>query len=473
VKGKLAMKMFDRNALVLMASLFLAAGAAVGENVDAVFTYYQDTVRAKETGVYEHDGTVFVNVRLPFNGNPRARRKKQGEAIMTGKAELRKWAYAQTAASRGKAKPLEGKAARLVELLDKMAPGWREPTWEITVPMREFPHRAESGWYVLGWAFKKSELVKAIPTAFSEEPGLKQAIAALPTVVRNNALGEKRKAFLSGIGLLDALGKDERPSGSARKELEKVNDRLADYLKDSGRAKRYGAIVARTQTPPEQVEWTDVAGATETNETILVEVATNLIADAVVTTNRATRALTADEIAAGTMYYKGNVTEETRVADAETVETRRTVTTVVTRKGVRRRTAKATRGNARFEALFLSGGTDVNFELPETARGKDVKRNGAKDAAALEMALRENPGDKQVWALLGMQLLEQDDVLGALVCFRAALKIDERFDRAAFGLAQAYGRLDSPELSFGALVWATGVASDADGRRNAEECWSK
>jgi tetratricopeptide (TPR) repeat protein len=139
---------------------------------------------------------------------------------------------------------------------------------------------------------------------------------------------------------------------------------------------------------------------------------------------------------------------------------------VRTRKILVQRIARDYRASARFERLFLSGGSEPNAKAARTERGKAAERAffGAcapdeRERLVLE-ALRENPGDKVLWNLYGRLLQNKKDWLGARICFRNALRLDREYQFALTNLALTYQAMGRRELAVAAAIVAYGVATD-------------
>ena len=84
-------------------------------------------------------------------------------------------------------------------------------------------------------------------------------------------------------------------------------------------------------------------------------------------------------------------------------------------------------------------------------------------------ALRENPGDKVLWNLLGRMMMNRRDWHGGLICMRNALRLDRDYAFALTNLAIIYHGLGFDELAFGAAIVAMGVTEDTWCRKESEK----
>ena len=121
-----------------------------------------------------------------------------------------------------------------------------------------------------------------------------------------------------------------------------------------------------------------------------------------------------------------------------------------------------------FEKLFLSGGSMPNSSAARTAKGRAAEKafyasssqTPAEREQLLIEALRENPGDKVLWNLLGRIMLNRQDRIGGLICFRNALRLDKNYEFALANLAMAYDGMGWHDLAYGAAIVAYGMAKN-------------
>ena len=118
-----------------------------------------------------------------------------------------------------------------------------------------------------------------------------------------------------------------------------------------------------------------------------------------------------------------------------------------------------------------------NVASERTALGlaaeKQFYENGGKTFEQREKflidALRENPGDKVLWNLLGRMMMIRQDWHGGLVCMRNALRLDREYAFALTNVAIIYHSLGFDELAFGAAIAVMGVTDDAWCKKEAEK----
>ena len=117
-----------------------------------------------------------------------------------------------------------------------------------------------------------------------------------------------------------------------------------------------------------------------------------------------------------------------------------------------------------------------NVVSERTALGRAAEKqfyeNGGKTLEQREEllidALRENPGDKVLWNLLGRMMMNRKDWYGGLVCMRNALRLDREYAFALTNLAIIYHSLGFDELAFGAAIVVMGVTEDTWCRKEVE-----
>lgn len=145
------------------------------------------------------------------------------------------------------------------------------------------------------------------------------------------------------------------------------------------------------------------------------------------------------------------------------------IETITIRKTTLRKIRKASTvhiGTPTFEKLFLSAGCLDNEPRPQTVTGKDAQKafgmriSKPERESRILFALRENPGDASLWNLYGRLLQESSDHLGAIVCFRNALRLDRSHQYALTNMAVCYDAIGHHNLAVATAILARGVASD-------------
>lgn len=212
------------------------------------------------------------------------------------------------------------------------------------------------------------------------------------------------------------------------------------------------------------LEWSNVSQPSESTMQTDVSTVTNTLKLACPVTNVVVT--TVAKCGAELMTWRDQVTVRKCQTDEEVVTTVETQTVVRVVKTIRRKTMVTRSGEPRFEKLFLGGGCLANEEEPRTGRGLEAERKffgtcAMQDReAAVMTALRENPGDKEAWNLLGKMLQKREDWLGAIVCFRNALRLDRTHEYALLNLAETYASLGKRRLSVACAFLAYGIAKN-------------
>lgn len=387
---------------------------------DKVFAYYQESIQNKESGVYEWEDFVFVQVKLPYS--QKDVRKIKGDALRKASNLLKQWALDQAAGDREREPKLSPGMASVWRINDKYRPDWRYPPWQICVNGREFPPSKDNGFYSVGQSYTKKDLVAAIPASYRRQPTNNEAFSMLPKYAATKYIGKSRQEFSGACGFADALlasgtehstmpdiDKETLSAKAFRKKLEK-------HIRTSGEVS--------LENRPAGKEYRKLASS-------LAEYLS--------------RSPQCES------YLRGF--QVTNRVDATNI----VVTTV----------------HPEFERHFLAAGTvRPKYGLSNAAVASEHFAN-AENLQKVLSALQECQGDKRLWILYGKSLYETGDVLGAVASFRTALALDPLSVEAITGLAQAYEKLGCRQLAIGAAVIARSLAKEEEGIRLSEGILTK
>lgn len=431
--------------LVVFTLLGQAAQAA-SPAVDEQFVHWQDNLLGRESGVYEKDGYLFVQVRLSVE--PKNRMRMKGMALQESSAQLRRWALEQTARYRGQNPPYPAAVARMAAFNDETDPDWRFPPWRVTVGGRQFPARETGGFYVQGQVYNKEALLKAIPDAYRHHP-TQEAIA---TAFARNAAAAARKdkaAFTMWCGFFETplLGSkdaaDFPDSGNrsfpkklesfvldarsadvdkARKEWKAVNKSLAAALRESSVCTSYMQGRAVTNEVVSEVTVTNpvVSVQTVTNQVVLVPVGNApSVANVVVTTETVTN------------YVAATMPVTNRTVTLVRDDSDRALLSV----GLLRREPRP--------LVFASS-------LPSADASADGLRTALRGAAT----------DPRLWKALAARYKADGNPALSLACLLNALSLTPSDTDIVAEIALRYQDLKCPELARGAALFAFAAAKD-------------
>jgi len=210
----------------------------------------------------------------------------------------------------------------------------------------------------------------------------------------------------------------------------------------------------------------------ETNRVVTVN--TNAVSGGIVRTNQSWKVFSGDDMGMP-MPFGGKVDCVTVSADDRDVVEEEIVTVRTTRRTMLCKVTDRYHGTPRFESLFLSAAGQENKPSARVKSG-DAAESAFLGSGDVEQrrrrvleALRENPGDKTLWNYYGRMLFAEHDVLGAIVCYRNALRLDRQYEFALANMADAYRALNKPALSIAFAALARGVATDRWCVKLAEE----
>ena len=448
--------------------------AEMEPEIDAggAFSHYQTFIQTRETGVYEWNGMLFVQVKLPLNDKKRSQARAKMEAILVADKLVRQWAIDHTASYRNKGN--KGNIPEGISLAQnistKFAPEWIFRDWTIRTAIREFPHQVKDGYYILGQVFDRDKLFKSIPATFLVPLPEVNWCESLPTIVRKEISGNMQSVFLYECGAPDLIVLSNNTNGvdfattAWGKEFLDVDRSISSFLSDSVFARKLKERVKRITGPHIVTNWAETSSAPIVTKDLYVSVVTNPPLTRVVATNHYNRAQTKSEVERWGGSNGAEVQEMSLESEEAQIVSKITRTTIETINVVRRRKVCVSIGDAKFEKIFLSAGKMPCRPATQNAAGRRAVSvyTGPTDLVekehALENALSENPGDKELWNLYGRCLMTHGETMGAIICFRQAIRLDEKYEFALANLADAYMSLGYKRLAFGTAIVARGLA---------------
>lgn len=457
---------------VALAACALCTARAAEVDPSAVAAYYQKNLKDKPQGVYAwpEKGLLFVQVRVSRDAADTD--DVSGLALMAEQRELYAWLAAKAGRARKDAELPFGleRVRRLVRAND---PLWEYTAdWAYKLDGQEFS-REEGNVRVACAVCDQAAVEATMPAAFLEPAPPETWLEGGRKLVEECHLGRVNAPFMATVGLLDGAelhstsnfdGVAAAKDTAAHAEYLQVRAELADYLKTSPRAAGIRAARARIRAFPPKLDVAYDVPADLVTTNVAVHVSTNRAVAANAVTN-------IREVAAGTigdvMPRGGTFMARTVRTDAALVTTVATTTVVRVRRTLVQNLRTDYFGDPRFEDLFLAGGAAANAPSARTELGRAAERAFAAPGTQEEhercvlAALRENPGDKVLWNLYGRLLQAQKDWPGALICFRAALRLDPAYQYALVNLATTYEAMGRRELAVAAALVAHGVATDA------------
>ncbi len=410
-------------------------------------SYYEMRLKDEPSGVYEwaEQGLLFVQVRVPREAGDAAE-DIEGRILAAEQEELFAWLASQASAERQDPELSPGMAfAR--DIVRSEYPLWEYVSdWEGSFNGPHFA-RYEMDERVCCAVYDKSEVLATMPKSFMVPVGLDVWKRGVRELFQEKYSGKVDRSFMWQVCLLDVLElsllKDNGSVASwaqefvlddsaAYEEYMKVQKERMDYLEESDTARFMKAEKLRLETLPDKISYEWDPARPESEDTRECLVVTNVIGEC-----------------------------EFEVVTTET-KTCRSV-----RKLHKRVTPMAV--DPVFEKLFLSGGSMANTPKKRTPAGvaaeKSFYASGKFSSRQREKilieALRENPGDKVLWNLLGRVMLARRDLHGGLICYRNSLMLDGQYEFALANLAIVYRDLGCSKLSYGAAMAAFGIASDS------------
>lgn len=458
--------------LVVSGFMVLSLSAALTADKESRLTYYQREVKGKETGIYSHNGDLYVHVKLPYREGDRSDLKR-AEATRMTREMLRNWAISY-AEERQREKSPESDGIKFTKsLVGKYYPQWNYGSWmfrgatQIPVP------DTSNGYYVGGLIASEQEVISQIPDGFYQHGSVEDLFKGVRIVVRANSLkGGSR--FFRECGIVDFPGVEAPDDPEVMREEESVDDKIADYVADSQMCRRMKASIDMLSTPVLSEARDTVVDATTSVTNEVSVISTNYYDQVVVSTNVEVRAQEIAEVKK-TGYSEGAKVAETVCVsnEFEIIETV-TRTIVATTRKTARHMSKSVVGMPTFENVFFNGFTN-GTTAAETTRFGEIAMSrisggssAAKTGGLLKSALQENPYDKTLWNAYGKWLSGTNDCIGSVICFRRAVALDPRCDQSLINLAKAYRDIGCSRLCNGLAFVVCGLSDDEYVKNEAE-----
>ena len=446
-----------------LAMAVLPAFGFCDDSDDLVFLHYQNLVQPNETGIYEDNGLLYVQVKVPFDRRKERTAKKKAEVVLAANDLLKKWAIDYSAPKRNQAdKSPEGvKFAKKVAL--DYVPDWQFREWSPKFRTREFPHKTDEGYYVFGQAVEKEAVIKCIPESFFKPFADGDWPDALVAAVKRGIAKDGREKVVNRCGAWSALSSI---GGIEDVDFKSAEDVVEKYLKTSDLAKTMRESKAKIEGPAEIAVESMLPGTSCAETNITSSVVTNKLNGTVVKKEDEGRLQTEKEIGQMGRSAGTKVNAVTETADEEEVVETVTCKVVTTKKLIRRKSVTRVKGLARFEEIFLSGGTVNEKAVATTKLGENAAKSYFASSPVEEKekllmdALRENPFDAALWNYYGKCLASRGDQVGAAICFKASLRLNPDYEFALVNLAEVDHLLGFKSLAIGLATYARGIAKD-------------
>ena len=462
----------------------------------AAGSYYSLHLEDSPEGVYEwpERDLIFVQVRIPYGRNNSPDKLESAELSATRRV-LHAW-LAQKASKR-RVDPIlpfgmdmvRSTCRRYLPMLEYSA------NWSFSGDSCCFS-REKGREHIAATVFRSDDVLASIPKAYLDPVADSVWLDGIVRIVRKHYSAEGDLAFMWQIGALDCLDASrpvaaEFPDVSdaafcdalekylddanatwrdvdspAKAEYAQVRGELSKYLLSSPAAMQLREAAARLATPAKRFEMSEGLPSLTVVTNTVAAVHTNAVDAANSVSNRFVVSMAEAGGIVRSMPEGNRVTVDSERVDVQTVTEVVTQTIVFTTAKTLRRTEFAYSGNPRFERLFLSGGSLANKSEEATAMGKAAQKVFYGQATMKEReqavlgALRENPGDKVLWNLYGRIFQSKKDWLGAVVCFRNALRIDREYEFALVNLADTYRSMGKKRLAAGTALLARGLSAD-------------
>lgn len=431
--------------------------------------YYQKEIKGKDTGVYPHDGDLYLHVKLPYGKGDRSDFKRI-EANKQLKDMLRSWAISYAESKQRESTPDSEGVSFAKKIVSKYYQQWNYGAWMFRGAVQSPVPDTSNGAYTGGMIVSEKEVVEQIPEGFYKKGSEEDLFKGARLVVRANvAQAKTANAFLQECDACDLCAEGERSEA-----FKEIDGKVSDYLTSSALSKKMIASREKLETPVATEECVDQEMPAESSKAVRTAVCTNKFSAVVVETNTTERAQTEAELKK-IGYSKGSQVTEQAVSynEYEVVETTTQMVISVSRR-VHKKVAKTTQGTAAFERIFLNG-----FAKGETAAetttigGIVIERISDKGACKssgrlLKSALQENPYDKELWNHYGKFFAESKDLIAAVICYRRALFLDPRYEAAMINLSEAYKKLGNGRLASGLAFVARGLSDDDNVVQQAE-----
>ena len=386
---------------LVSAFMMVVSSAALAAEEMLPSEYYKTAILPKESGVYEYQGKLFVHSKAAYESKkPSAKNKAMAQATYGTGTLLRRWAIDLTAPERTAKESLTALESRIKQLLDGVDGYWQFPDWNINTALQCVMDGREGNEYVVGLVGEKTLLVSQIPAAYRMPCTSERLRKALPIVAQRKMKGADAEDFMKTCGAWD-LVKTTGVAPDKIADYKSVNNEIGQYLQSSPLAKAMSEEASVLSVPQVVTNRTSVMNAQGTALTEKLEI------------------------------------------------------------------VKVTRF-PRLQKLFLNCSAETNYPTARLPSGtaaiagvQNPKATVDEQGKLIRAALCDSPGDKELWNYFGRILMSKGDNLGAIICFRNALKLDARFVYPIVNLARAYKELGKDALSFGTAVVGRGLAIDA------------
>jgi tetratricopeptide (TPR) repeat protein len=394
------MKKILASVQVMSAFIMSLSSAAIAAEDMLPSEYYNKSVLEQDSGVYKYKDKLIVHSKVAIESKrPSSKNKAMAKATLGTVQLIRRWAIKYTEKNRKCAETLTDGEQYIKRLLDNIDSYWQFPDWNMSVPLQSLKDGRDSDFYIVGLCGDREAVVAAIPPEYRRPCDRNRLKEAVKNVSNRFMRGSRTHAFFRECGVWD-LADCKNIKTESSLEFKAVNADIDTYLKESSLAKELEEEVRKLSIPQ------------------------------VVT----------------------NVTREMNPQGTTLIETKTVVTTV---------------SIPRMQKLFLNQLTETNYptvRLPSGTAAIAMIRNSKipleEKAKMFRQALCESPGDKALWNFYGRILMKKGDDLGSIICFRNALKLDNRFVYPIINLSVAYKKLGKQKLSIGLAIVASGLATD-------------
>lgn len=454
--------------------------------------YYNTHFEEKGEGVYEwpEQGLLFIKAVMPSGAGVEA------EELSRTRRLMRDW-LAGMASEQRQDPALPYGLDLMRQICREFAPDLEyTATWNFSGDTCAFSYE-RGRMHELVTVVWRDSLLKALPKAFLEPVGVGVWRSGMKSLAAQRYVRQNDLAFARRIGAMDCFvaasessvkfpGFDSEDFASALQqgvygeaahtwggvdspaydEYAQIDAEISKYVAESERARSFrDAAVSVTCASP-TVEFSEKVVSVQCQTNVTLVCSTNKI-ESVEPKIRVEHFAQAEGRMALPVVVASNMVEAVfEECDEHIVTTEETVTIVRTVEKIVRKVSTTYSGEPLFEKLFLSGGYMANSAVPQTERGKAAakafaaKLPAAEREARIVEALRENPGDKELWNLYGRILQEKGDGIGAVICFRNALRLDRCYDFALTNLAMCYDALGKKRLACSIAVLAQGITSN-------------
>lgn len=252
----------------------------------------------------------------------------------------------------------------------------------------------------------------------------------------------------------------------AAEEYGKIEDAILKYVLEDERCVTLLADARAVVAPAPRVSFSAKMPNVHSTTNVTIVCTTNSLANAEpkIRTDRFVQS--AGRMALPVPVAGNEVNTVIEEVDDSVITEVETITIVRTTDRIMRKVSTTCSGEPLFEKLFLSGGCLANKPRQQTALGKEAAKAFSAKISAAERerrivdALRENPGDKELWNLFGRILQGKGEHYGAIICFRNALRLDRMYDFALTNLAISYDELGMKRLACSTALIAQNLTAN-------------